>query len=97
MPRPKPKVLLEWTDPKTYITEQIIRTYAIYAVCYDGRPINLKKVNSLEDVNATYKTVSFQNAGHAFNLAEKLNKKYRTNKFAVYKFSNGTKIEEDEI
>jgi hypothetical protein len=85
--RPKPAVVLDWTDPKTYKSEQVLEAEAIFAVFYQGKPINLRSLkNSLSNDNAAkYKKVSFSNSGHAFNLAEKLNKLFKTDKFAVYK------------
>ena len=42
MSRPKPKVLLEVTNKKTYKTEQVLEADAIWAVFYQDNPINLK-------------------------------------------------------
>lgn len=96
MSRPKPTILLEYTDPKTYISDQVLKADAIYAVFYDGKPINLKTINSLISYpGAKYKKSSFANSGHAFNLAEKLNKMFRTDKFAVYALVHGERIEEN--
>lgn len=85
MSRPKPTVLLEKTD-KNYKSEQVLEASAIYAVYYRGNPINLRSVNLLVNYpGPKYKKVSFSNPGHAFNLAEKLNKKFKTNEFVVMK------------
>lgn len=95
MSRPKPKVLLDYTDPKTYKAEQVLDADAIYAVFYDGRPINLRSINSLVNYpGPKYKKVSFSNPGHAFNLAEKLNKLFKTDKFKVYELTGGKPISE---
>jgi len=95
MSRPKPKVILDYTDPKTYKAEQILEAEAIYAVFYDGKPINLRSINSLLNYPAAkYKKVSFSNPGHAFNLAEKLNKLFKTDKFKVYELTGGKPITE---
>ena len=40
MARPKPTILMEFTDPKNYRSEQILAADAIYAVVFDGNPIN---------------------------------------------------------
>lgn len=42
MSRPKPTVLLEITNKKTYKTEQVLDAEAIWAVFYKDKPINLK-------------------------------------------------------
>ena len=95
MSRPKPSILLDYTDPKTYKAEQVLKADAIYAVFYMGRPINLRSLNVLLDYpGPKYKKVSFSNPGHAFNLAEKLNKLFKTDKFEVYMLSQGTKVSE---
>lgn len=96
MSRPKPSILLDYTDPKTYKAEQVLKAEAIYAVFYDGQPINLRSLNVLLDYpGPKYKKVSFSNPGHAFNLAEKLNKLFKTDKFEVYQLSQGTKVVEN--
>lgn len=95
MSRPKPKVLLDYTDPKTYKAEQVLEAEAIYAVFFEGKPINLRSINSLVNYpGPKYKKVSFSNPGHAFNLAEKLNKLFKTDKFKVYELTGGKPISE---
>jgi len=97
MSRPKPQILLEWTNPKTYKSEQILKADGIYAVFYDGSPINFRAINSLQDYpGPKYKKSSFSNAGHAFNLAEKLNKMFKTTKFEVVKLDKGTTVSESK-
>lgn len=95
MARPKPRVLLEHTD-KNFRSEQVLEAEAIYAVFFRGAPINLKSFNSLTDTpGAKYKKTSFSNAAHCFNLAERLNEKFRTDQFTVVKLVDGEQIEED--
>ena len=95
MSRPKPKVLLNFTDPKTFQSEQVLAIRAIYVLFYDGQPVNLKSVNNLVSYpSPKYRRTAFpENPGHAFNLAEKLNRLFKTDKFEVYRFSTeGTKV-----
>jgi hypothetical protein len=93
MSRPKPKVLLEITNKKTYKTEQILDADAIWAVFYKDRPINLKTSSLVgQQLGPKYKKVSFSNEGHALNLAEKLNKVFNCTDFSVYKLVTGDKI-----
>jgi hypothetical protein len=62
-------------------------------VFYQGKPVNLKTTSVLADQSGPkYKKVSFSNAGHAFNLAEKLNKLYHTDDFAVFKLISGEQV-----
>ena len=90
MSRPKPKILLEYTNNKNYKTEQILEAEAIWAVFYNGEPFNLKSSNSLTNYpGPKYKKVSFSNPGHAFNLAKKLNDMFKCNSFSVYKLTSG--------
>jgi len=96
MARPKPQILLDYTNPKTYKSEQILEADAIYAVFYDGHPINLRSLNSLVNYpGPKYKKVSFSNSGHAFNLAERLNKLFKTDKFQVFELTQGKPISDE--
>lgn len=97
MARPKPTVLLESVNPKNYKAEQILEAEAIYAVFYQGKPINLRTLNHLISYpGPKYRKVSFSNSGSAFNLSEKLNKMFNTEDFSVYKLSTGVLIIENE-
>lgn len=90
MSRPKPKVLLEHTDKKTYKSEQVLEADAIWAVFYKSEAFNLKSFNSLTSYpGPKYKKVSFSNPGHAINLAKKLNKSFGCNDFQVVKLTAG--------
>ena len=93
MSRPKPKVILEHVNKENYKTEQILESDAIWAVFYDAKPFNLKSGNLVSSYpGPKYKKVSFSNPGHARNLAKKLNKLFNTDKFKVYKLTNGEEI-----
>lgn len=90
MSRPKPKILAEITDRQTYRTDQVLAATGIYAVFYDGAPINLKTANMLVQYpGPKYKKVSFSNSGHAINLARKLNGQFKTDKFSVVLLREG--------
>jgi hypothetical protein len=95
MSRPKPKVLLEVTNKKSYKTEQVLEAEAIWAVFYKDEPVNLKTTSVVaQQVGPKYKKVSFSNSGHALNLAEKLNKLFNCDDFSVYKLTTGEKVKE---
>ncbi len=93
MSRPKPRVLVEVTNKTTYKTEQVLAAEGIWAVFFDGAPINLKTANLLVQYpGPKYKKVSFSNSGHAINLAKKLNQQYKTDKFSVVLLKQGETI-----
>lgn len=90
MSRPKPRILLEYIDKKTYKIEQVLEADAIWAVFYKGDPFNLKSSNSLSNYpGPKYKKVSFSNPGHAINLANKLNQIFNCTDFQVMKLTSG--------
>jgi hypothetical protein len=93
MSRPKPNVLVELTNKATYKTEQVLASEGVWAVFYDGQPINLKTSNLLVQYpGPKYKKVSFSNPGHAINLARKLNTQFKTEKFSVVLLKQGSQI-----
>jgi hypothetical protein len=96
MSRPKPNVLLEITNKKTYKTEQVLEADAIWAVFYQDKPINLKTSSLVvQHLGPKYKKVSFSNSGHAINLAEKLNKIFNSTEFSVFKLVTGEKLTDE--
>lgn len=98
MSRPKPKILLEAINKHTYKAEQVLSADAIFSVFQDGKPINLRTKNTLVDYpGPKYKKVSFSNSGHAFNLAERLNKIFSTDSFTVVKLTQGEVIRESDV
>lgn len=95
MSRPKPKVLLESVNRKTYKVEQILDSEAIWAVFFQDKPFNLKSSNMLTSYpGPKYKKTSFSNPGHAHNLAKKLNLLFDTDEFVVYQLTSGIVVDE---
>lgn len=93
MSRPKPDIKVEHVNKTTYKSDQILGADGIYAVFYDGEPINLKTQNILVAYpGPKYKKVSFSNRGHAINLAKKLNSLFKTDKFTVVLLKQGEQI-----
>lgn len=86
MARPKPKILLEYTNKQNYKSDQILASEAIWAVFYKNQPFNLKSLNY---PGPKYKKVSFSNPGYAINLCEKLNKQFNCKDFTVVKLTSG--------
>jgi hypothetical protein len=90
MSRPKPTIILESINKQNFKSEQILEADAIYSVFYKGSPINLRTLNTLVSYpGPKYKKVSFSNKGHAINLAERLNKIFKTSDFTVRVFTTG--------
>lgn len=95
MTRPRPTIILEHEDPSGKCL-QVCESDAIYAVCYQGRPVMVK---TYLDINSNfcgpkYNKTSFPNSGHAFNLAERLNQKFNTKDFTVVIMAVGRTITE---
>ena len=98
MSRPKPTILLEVVNKDTYKAEQILSADAIFSVFYDGKPINLRTLHTLVSYpGPKYKKVSFSNSGHAFNLADRLNKTFSTDLFTLVMLTQGKVVTEDEL
>ena len=90
MSRPKPTVILQHSDKTTSKVDEVLSAEAVWAVFYDGKPINLKNSSLVTNYpGPKYKKVSFSNPGHAKNLAKKLNKMFNDTKFEVYKLTSG--------
>jgi len=93
MSRPKPQILIEHTDKSTYKSDQVLASEGIWAVFYDGQPINLRNQNILVQYpGPKYRKVSFSNPGHAINLAKKLNKQFKTDAFSVVLLNAGEQV-----
>ena len=98
MSRPKPEILLEIVNKTNYKSEQVLSADAIYSVFYQGKPINLRILNTLVSYpGPKYKKVSFSNPGHAFNLAERLNDCFSSDEFKVIKLTQGEEVTEDDL
>ena len=95
MSRPKPTVVLEHVNKKTYKSEQVLDAEAIWAVFFKDKPFNLKSSNVLTNYpGPKYKKVSFSNPGHAHNLAKKLNDLFNCEDFTVVKLTAGETVKE---
>ena len=98
MSRPKPEILLEIVNKTNYKSEQVLSAGAFYSVFYQGKPINLRILNTLVRYpGPKYKKVSFSNPGHAFNLAERLNECFSSDEFKVIKLTQGEEVTEDDL
>jgi hypothetical protein len=93
MPRPRPCVLTESVNKTTYQSQQILSSQGIWAVFYEGQPINIKSQNLLVNYpGPRYKKSAFSNPGHAIGLARRLNDLHRTDKFSVVLMNQGQQV-----
>jgi hypothetical protein len=93
MSRPKPTVLLDHVNKTTYRSDQVLSSEGIWAVFYEGRPINLKTTHTLISYpGPKYRKNSFSNPGHAINLCKKLNILFKTDKFTVVLLKQGDQV-----
>lgn len=84
MSRPNPTILLEHVADN-YKATQVCEADAVYSVCYRNRPIMLRTHANIEVgyPGFKYSKTNFPSSGHAFNLAERLNRLYNTTDFTV--------------
>ena len=93
MSRPKPQILLEHVNKQNYKTEQVLFSEGVWAIFYQGSPINLKSGNMLISYpGPKYKKTSFSNKGHAINLCKKLNTLFKTDQFTVVLLKQGDQV-----
>jgi hypothetical protein len=93
MARTQTKILAEMVNKSTYKCDQIVEAAGIWAVVFEGQPINLKTSHYLNnETTPKYKKTSFSNPGHARNLCRKLNLQFKTTKFTVIFMNSGTTV-----
>ena len=93
MSRPKPNIIIEHVNKQSFKSAQVLASEGIWAVYYEGKPINLKTHNILISYpGPKYKKVSFSNPGHAINLAKKLNELFNNDGFTVVLLKKGETI-----
>lgn len=96
MGRLAPDIILTSTDNRTHDTIEILAADFIWAVFYDGKPINIRVSNHEAMYSQKYRRVSFANAGHAFNIAERMNRLFKTDKFRVHQLTDGPEVYEHD-
>jgi hypothetical protein len=90
MARPKPSIIMENHNKDTNKSEQILEASAVYAVFYQGKPINVRMVNHISSsIGPKYRKSVFPNSGFALNLAKRLNALFCCTDFKVHKLVAG--------
>ena len=95
MSRPKPQVILKGILGEQEI--EVCEEYGVFAVFYGDMPVKVRSrsINSPE-LGYKYKKSSYTEPGHAFNLANKLNKLFATDKFQV-RWMRDSRVIQEEI
>ncbi|WP_423324797.1 hypothetical protein [Sphingomonas sp. 4RDLI-65] len=70
------------TDPQ-YRRLDVLEAPAMYAVCLDGRHIGLREINELAGLTRYRQTV-YPNLSYAIQRRDRLNQRFRTDRFGVY-------------
>ena len=95
MPRPKPRVILKGVLDGMDV--EVCEEYGVFAVFYESLPIKVRTINPKSpELGYKYKKSSYTEPGHAFNLAAKLNKLFKTDKFEVRWMRDSRVIQEEE-
>ena len=96
MSRPSAEIILEDIDDNMR-SYAVCVSHGVYTVLYAGRPISIRVTPNLEIsdyTNQKYPRTSFNNSGHAFNLAQRLNQRFCTDLFTVCVMYPGRTISE---
>lgn len=71
-----------FTDKTTHVTEHIRLLGVLFVVCYEGKPIDITSEHLFTDKKRQKKTV-FTSVRGAERLVDRLNKRYKTDRFSV--------------
>lgn len=71
-----------YTDKNTHVTEHVSLNPHIYAVCYEGCPIEIRSSHLSHERLRQQKTM-FTTKSRAVKLANRLNTRYKTDRFTV--------------
>lgn len=93
MARPSPEALIDITDKNTWQMLEVLPATGVYAVVYDGGPINLRVRNALTDGGYKYRRVSFPSPAAAIRHAMMLNEKFGCNRFSAVQLVPGDPVE----
>ena len=96
MSRPQPQILLQNIDHNGKAI-QICAADNVYAVYYQGKPVTVRTQQDIEVSypGPKYSKSTYTSPGHAFNLADRLNKRFNSRDFSVVQLNSGRTIVEN--
>ncbi len=84
MARPKPELLMKYSLDKTKDRNlELVSCEGVFVVTYNSQPFNLRVADPYAANPQKYRNTIYANSGHAANLAERLNRYFKTDKFQV--------------
>ena len=81
MGKPASTIIMSQTDPQ-YRRLDVLDAPALYAVCLDGQHIGLREINELAGLTRYRQTV-YPNLSYAIQRRDRLNERFRTDRFHV--------------
>lgn len=81
MGKPASTILMSQTD-HAYRKLDVLNAPTMYAVCLDGQHIGLREVNELAGLTRYRQTV-YPNRSYAIQRRDRLNERFRTDRFCV--------------
>ncbi len=84
------------TNPTETHIGEVISGEGIYAVALDGVPISLRTRRLYDDPRTKYRKTLFNNKGWCIVLAERLNRRFKTDRFAAMTLIVGEPITRED-
>ncbi|MEG8028976.1 hypothetical protein [Sphingomonas aerolata] len=81
MGKPASNIIISQTDPQ-YRRLDVLEAPAMYAVCLNGQHIGLREINELAGFTRYRQTV-YPNLSYAIQRRDRLNERFRTDRFCV--------------
>lgn len=89
-------VLLEHVNSKFAATE-VLAAEAVFFLMFDGQPVNIRTRHTVVDYpGPKYKRVAYVNHAHCFNVAGRLNRLFKCDRFTVGVSTGWRSVVEDE-
>jgi hypothetical protein len=95
MARPDPTILAEQHEPRRIV--QVIAAPTNYTLTFDGQPVALRFILPSTAAYYKYPRASWTNGGHAYNMADKLNRMFKTKAFGVAALSTNDHLAQQSV